>query len=166
MRFFVLVALAALAIDQGSKHLVLTGLDLRRTTPIDILPPYLRFVMAWNQGVNFGVLASGSAAARWALTALALVISAGVTIWALRAAARGRADHWFLAGAALVVGGAIGNAIDRVRFGAVADFLNMSCCGIVNPYVFNVADIAIFLGAALLILRSGERTGASAGASE
>ncbi|MEC8796836.1 MAG: signal peptidase II, partial [Pseudomonadota bacterium] len=49
-------------------------------------------------------------------------------------------------GAGLLVGGALGNAIDRIVFGAVADFLNMSCCGIANPYAFNVADIAIFAG--------------------
>ncbi len=54
--------------------------------------------------------------------------------------------------AGLIVGGAIGNALDRVIFGAVADFLNMSCCGINNPYAFNVADIAIFFGAFGLVL--------------
>ena len=64
---------------------------------------------------------------------------------------------WFSVGAGLVVGGAIGNVIDRVLYGAVADFLNMSCCGIVNPFVFNVADIAIFAGAGVLILLSGEK---------
>jgi len=60
-------------------------------------------------------------------------------------------------GAGLVVGGAIGNALDRVIYGAVADFLNMSCCGLNNPYVFNVADIAIFAGAGLLIWHSGDQ---------
>ena len=71
--------------------------------------------------------------------------------------ARGKDSRWFLFGAGLVVGGALGNVVDRVRFGAVADFLNMSCCGIDNPYVFNIADIAIFAGAGLLILVSGEK---------
>ncbi|MDD9978204.1 MAG: signal peptidase II, partial [Boseongicola sp.] len=54
-----------------------------------------------------------------------------------------------------VIGGALGNVIDRVIYGAVADFLNMSCCGFDNPWSFNVADIAIFVGAAGLILFSG-----------
>ena len=66
-------------------------------------------------------------------------------------------------GAGLLVGGALGNVIDRLRFGAVADFLNMSCCGIRNPFAFNIADVAIFAGVALLVLysaRSGERGGA------
>ena len=56
----------------------------------------------------------------------------------------------FLSGG-LLVGGAIGNAVDRVLYGAVADFLNMSCCGIRNPYAFNVADISIFIGAIGLV---------------
>jgi signal peptidase II len=61
------------------------------------------------------------------------------------------------------VGGALGNVVDRLAYGAVADFLNMSCCGIDNPYAFNVADIAIFFGAVGLILfaesgRNGGKT--------
>ena len=55
----------------------------------------------------------------------------------------------------LLVGGALGNVIDRITWGAVADFLNMSCCGIDNPYAFNIADISIFAGALGLILVSG-----------
>ena len=52
------------------------------------------------------------------------------------------------------VGGALGNAWDRLQYGAVADFLNMSCCGIDNPYAFNIADVAIFAGAALIALKA------------
>ena len=52
----------------------------------------------------------------------------------------------------LIVGGALGNAVDRIFFGAVADFLNVSCCGVQNPFSFNVADIAIFVGAFALII--------------
>jgi len=53
-----------------------------------------------------------------------------------------------------IIGGALGNAWDRVVYGAVADYLNVSCCGIVNPYSFNVADVWIFGGAAFLVLAS------------
>ncbi len=60
--------------------------------------------------------------------------------------------------AGLLVGGALGNVIDRVIYGAVADFLNMSCCGIENPYSFNIADIAIFAGALGLVLFMGKPT--------
>ena len=58
--------------------------------------------------------------------------------------------------AGLVIGGAIGNVIDRLVYGAVADFLNMSCCGFENPYSFNVADISIFVGALGLILLTND----------
>ncbi len=152
MRAILLVALAVFAFDQATKHAVLFWLGLLERGVIDIAPPFLRFVMAWNRGVNFGLGASGSDLMRWGLVALAFVISAALLVWA-----RDRGGFWFRLGVGLVVGGAIGNALDRMRFGAVADFLNMSCCGIDNPYVFNVADIAIFAGAALLILVGGEK---------
>ena len=57
-------------------------------------------------------------------------------------------------GAGVVIGGALGNAWDRLQYGAVADFMNMSCCGIDNPYAFNIADVAIFAGAALIALKA------------
>lgn len=152
MRAILLVAFLVFALDQATKHAVLFGLGLMERGVIDVAPPFLRFVMAWNRGVNFGLGASGSDLVRWGLVGLAVVISGALLLWA-----RGRGDLWFRFGVGLVVGGAIGNALDRVRFGAVADFLNMSCCGIDNPYVFNVADIAIFAGAGLLIFVGSEK---------
>ena len=61
--------------------------------------------------------------------------------------------------AGILIGGALGNGIDRVVWGAVADFLNVTCCGLVNPWAFNVADIAIFVGAFGLILTAGGKSG-------
>lgn len=150
MRLILLVSLAVFLLDQATKHLVMNGLGLLERGVIDVAPPFLRFVMAWNKGVNFGVLASGSDAARWVLVGLAMIVSVALFFWAAR-----RHGAWFHAGAGFVIGGAIGNAVDRVRFGAVADFLNMSCCGLNNPYVFNIADVAIFIGAAILIMSGG-----------
>jgi signal peptidase II len=69
-------------------------------------------------------------------------------------AARG-ARRWAQVSAGLLIGGALGNVVDRIVYGAVADFLNMSCCGIANPFAFNVADITIFAGAIGLVLFSG-----------
>jgi signal peptidase II len=63
--------------------------------------------------------------------------------------------------AGVLIGGALGNVVDRVAYGAVADFLNMSCCGFENPYAFNVADIAIFAGAIGIVLFAGPKDGAS-----
>ncbi|GKY86783.1 lipoprotein signal peptidase [Sinisalibacter aestuarii] len=140
-----------LALDQITKAGVVHLLDLKTRGQIDVLPPFLTFRMAWNRGVNFGLGASDHDVMRWVLIGVALIISA-LLIWWARRDGFGRAAQIF---AGLLVGGAIGNVIDRVLYGAVADFLNMSCCGIVNPWSFNVADIGVFLGAVGLALFSG-----------
>jgi signal peptidase II len=150
MHRFWIAAFATFALDQASKLGVVFGLDLLNRGEIDVLPPYLVFRMAWNEGINFGLLSHGSDVARWGLIALALVIS-GWVVWWMR---RERGNLWALMSGGVLVGGAIGNVVDRIAYGAVADFLNMSCCGIENPYAFNVADIAIFLGAVGLVLFS------------
>ena len=109
--------------------------------PVDVFDPFLRLTMAWNRGVNFGLFADFDM--RWVLVGLAFAISAGV-IWWLR---RTGGSKWTYMAGGLLLGGALGNVVDRLLYGAVADFLNMSCCGFTNPYAFNVADISIFLGA-------------------
>lgn len=146
-RRFWIIALITFLLDQLSKQAVVFWLDLKTIGLIEVLPPYLNFTMGWNRGINFGLLQMGDAG-RWVWVGLSLIIAGWLTIWLMRAPAR----KWALIGGGLVVGGALGNVIDRVRFGAVADFLNMSCCGIRNPYAFNIADIAIFAGAVLLII--------------
>lgn len=146
-----LAALGAFALDQGSKALMLHGLQLPLRGELPVWPPFLVLRMGWNRGVNFGLLAGEAEAVRWGLVALALLISALVWRWAR--AERGRPIVAVSAG--LLIGGALGNALDRVIHGAVVDFLNMSCCGIENPYVFNLADVAIFAGAIGLALFAG-----------
>jgi len=108
---------------------------------VEVFPPFLVFRMAWNRGINFGLFAGYDL--RWVLIGIALTISAGVLIWLWRKGG----SFWVNLAAGFLIGGALGNVIDRVLYGAVADFLNMSCCGISNPYAFNVADISIFAGA-------------------
>lgn len=156
MRILTLTTLLTILLDQASKWVVVFKLDLRNVGVIDVWPPYLRFLMAWNEGVNFGLGASGSPITKWVLIALALGISAWVLLWLRREQPSNRA---MIAGG-LLIGGALGNVIDRLLYGAVADFLNMSCCGINNPYAFNIADIAIFAGAIGLILFTGTKKGA------
>jgi signal peptidase II len=151
MRIVAFSALATFAIDQVSKLAVVQGLNLIDRGEIDVFPPYLVFRMAWNRGVNFGLFANNADAVRWVLIAVALAISLWVWLWIRREGANARAQ----ASAGLLIGGALGNVVDRVVYGAVADFLNMSCCGIDNPYAFNVADIAIFAGALGLVLFTG-----------
>ena len=160
MRRFWIIAAVVFVLDQLTKLAVVHGLDLINRGEIDVFPPYLTFRMAWNYGINFGLLSNGSDWARWALIALALVISAWVVWWMRHEKGNWKAE---LSGG-LLVGGALGNIIDRIAYGAVADFLNMSCCGIENPYAFNVADIAIFAGALGLVIFAkgtdkGEPTG-------
>lgn len=152
MRILAISAGIVLLLDQLSKWLVVQSMDLKAIGEIAVMPPFLVFRMAWNRGVNFGLLSDDGALTRWVLIALALAITAWV-LWWMRAETRKTA----LIAAGLLVGGAIGNVIDRLIYGAVADFLNMSCCGIDNPFAFNIADVAIFLGAFGLILFTGEK---------
>jgi signal peptidase II len=137
-----------LAADQASKHWILTSARLPEIGQINILSFFdLTFVK--NYGVSFGLLKAGSEFERWLLVGLSGTIATIFLLW-MRQAPR------LLSATALglVVGGAIGNMIDRMRFGYVVDFLDFS--GIWRPhffnYVFNVADAAITLGAVLLIV--------------
>lgn len=154
MRLAALVTVIVFLLDQISKYAVVHGMGLAHKLAIDIWPPFLNFRMAWNQGINFGLMAGDGDLTRWGLIALSLVISVWVWVWA-----RKEADNrWIQISVGLLVGGALGNVIDRIFYGAVADFLNMSCCGLQNPFAFNVADITIFAGAIGLILFSGKTT--------
>jgi signal peptidase II len=154
MRLANLTALIVFGVDQITKLGVVWGLDLASRGEIDVLPPLLNFRMAWNQGINFGLLSDGAEFMRWVLIAVALAISAWVWIWVRRENPSARVQ--VLAG--VLIGGALGNVVDRVLYGAVADFLNMSCCGIENPFAFNVADVAIFVGAVGLVIFTGRET--------
>lgn len=135
--------LVVFLLDQASKYYVIhvLRLDEPGVSPIAVFPPYLEFRMAWNRGVNFGLFADFDM--RWVLVGLAFAISAAVLIW-LRRAPR---STWIYVSAGVMIGGAMGNVVDRFFYAAVVDFLNMSCCGINNPYAFNIADVAIFVGA-------------------
>lgn len=151
MKLALWTAVAVFVLDQASKYAVVQMLDLKSRLAIDVLPPFLNFRMAWNQGVNFGLFSGDGMLTRAVLIALALAIS----VWVWRWVAREGAGRWMQVSAGVLVGGALGNVVDRVVYGAVADFLNMSCCGLSNPFAFNVADIAIFAGAFGLVVFSG-----------
>ncbi|WP_146589589.1 signal peptidase II [Puniceibacterium confluentis] len=140
-------------LDQASKWAVVHLMDLATRGQIDVWPPLLNFRMAWNYGINFGLLSGQADATKWVLIAVALGIVLFVLVW-MRRDPPGR---WGLVSAGLLIGGALGNVVDRLLYGAVADFLNMSCCGLNNPYAFNVADIAIFAGAIGLVLFPSRR---------
>ncbi|MDU8911339.1 signal peptidase II [Aestuariicoccus sp. MJ-SS9] len=151
MRLVALVAVVIFVLDQLTKWLVVHVLDLATLGEIDVLPPFLNFRMAWNYGINFGLLSGQAPLTRWILISVAVGIVLFVLVW-LRRDPPGRLG---LIAGGLLIGGALGNVIDRLLYGAVADFLNMSCCGFENPYAFNVADISIFAGALGLVLFPG-----------
>ena len=151
MRALWIAALMAFAIDQATKYGVIWGLDLVTLRQIDVAPPYLVFRKGLNTGVNFGLLSGDSDALRYGLIVVALVLC-GIVLWW----ARGFSRPVEFVSAGLLVGGALGNALDRVFHPGVLDFLNMSCCGMDNPYIFNVADVFIFAGAIGLVLFSGD----------
>lgn len=148
--------------DQLSKYWVLEGLKF---SPPGCLEAHIGcqkieisgmfdLSMVWNYGVSFGLLRADGQIERWGLVALSLTISA-VFAWWLRSAVR-PLSAWSLG---LVIGGALGNVIDRIRFGAVADFFDFSgpwftlgSIPVGFPWVFNVADAAITVGAGLLLL--------------
>ncbi|WP_273508380.1 signal peptidase II [Planktotalea frisia] len=138
--------------DQASKYLVVHWMNLREVGSIDVMPPLLNLRMAWNYGINFGLFSGDSDSTRWILIGIAIMIVAFVLYW-LRKEEFGKIG---LISAGILIGGALGNIIDRILYGAVADFLNMSCCGFSNPFSFNVADIAIFAGALGMVIFAGD----------
>lgn len=118
-------------------------------TPLRIaVTPFFDLVMAWNRGVSFGI---GNTDGPWnalILSALALVIVAVMLVWLRKAAA-----PWLQVALGGIIGGALGNVIDRIRFGAVADFLDFHLAGYHWP-AFNLADSAITVGAVILVFDS------------
>lgn len=146
MRLVFWSALWVFIIDQATKYFVVHWLDLigKDDGRMSVIPGFIEFRMAWNRGVNFGLFAEFDM--RWALIAVAFAISIGVIYWLYRTGS----TKWGYIAAGVLIGGAMGNVVDRFVYGAVADFLNVTCCGIENPYAFNVADIAIFVGAIAL----------------
>jgi len=156
MRSYVLLwaTLAAFLIDQISKYLVVHVMRVAdQPGGIDVLPPLLVFKYGENRGINFGLFQGNSEAARWVLIGISLAISVGVLIWLMRAVP----SKLMLLCGGLLIGGALGNVVDRVLYGYVLDFLNMSCCGLNNPFVFNLADVFIFAGAVGLVLFDGKK---------
>lgn len=142
------VALVVLVLDQLSKFWILDVIDLPARPPVKILPIF-ELNMVWNPGVSFGLLRADSPTGRWVLVIFALVVVIALAAWARRV------TRPFTAVAlGMILGGALGNnLIDRVRFGAVADFLDFHGLGFF-PWVFNVADSAITVGVILLLLDS------------
>jgi signal peptidase II len=142
-----LAGAVVLAADQASKAAVLGLIDLPARGQI-VLAPVLNLTMVWNRGVTFGLLTGLGVWGSWLLAAVAIAVVAALGLWLCRAESRVVA---LALGA--IAGGAIGNVIDRLRFGAVVDFIDAHL-GAWHWYVFNVADAAIVCGVAALVIES------------
>ena len=141
------LAAAVIVVDQLSKYWVLEVFRLPERLQAEVLP-FFYLTMVWNRGVSFGLLQAEVDLARWGLALFSTVVAVGLAVWARRVT-----RPWVAVALGLIIGGALGNMIDRVRFGAVADFLDFSRL-LPFPWVFNVADSAISIGVALLIVDS------------
>ncbi len=138
--FLVLSVGSALAL-----RVLLVGSDLNGTTLLPLGFASLDLQYTINTGVNFG-LAGGSTQARQVLlSGLAVVVSLGILVWGTRSGQR-----WSAVASALVAGGGLANAYERVAYGGVFDYLNLSTTFFENPFSFNLADIYIFLGRSLI----------------
>ena len=139
------LAAVVVVLDQIAKAWVVGVFDLPAKGSVEILPIF-RLTMVWNPGVSFGLLRADTDLGRWLLVSFAAVVVLALALWVRRST-----TVWTALGVGLVMGGAIGNnIIDRVRFGAVEDFLDFSGLGF--KWVFNVADSAISVGVALLLI--------------
>lgn len=141
----------AFLIDQISKYVILHVLNLASVRAIDVAPPLLNLRYGENRGINFGLFGDAPDMMRWVLIGFAFLVIAAVCWWVRRH----DDNRLMMLSAGFLVGGALGNVVDRLVYGFVVDFLNISCCGIDNPFVFNIADIFIFAGAIGLILFEG-----------
>ena len=144
-RLGLFAALAVLVLDQATKLAVLGPLETRGR--IEVLP-FLDFVLVWNTGISYGLLRSDGALGRLALIVLALGATLLILFWLAR-----EQCSYSAAGLGLIAGGAVGNAIDRIAYGAVLDFVLLHW-GTWEWYVFNVADAAIVAGVGLLLYGS------------
>lgn len=145
-----IIAFAALILDQGFKNFMLYGLGFMSLPPGEAirLLPCFDLVMVWNPGVTFGLFAAGSKVGTYGLAAFQFLAVCGLTYWLWRA--RGLLLTICIG---LVIGGAVGNLVDRLVYGKVADFFHFYVSGF-HWYVFNIADAAIVIGVAGLIYDS------------
>ena len=147
-KFGFVIALVVFALDQLTKWFVAGPLELQNVGQIVLLPI---FNLSWteNYGISLGLLNAKTEVGRWMLVAVTGAIAIGVAIWIGREKQRG--DQLALG---MVLGGALGNILDRVRFGYVVDFADLHFGGFRPFLVFNVADAAISIGVVILLLRA------------
>lgn len=142
---WLLLSVLVIIADQVTKMMALHY--LQPYSPVPVMP-FFNVMLAFNTGAAFSFLADAGGWQRWIFVGLAAVISSGLLIWLLKLPEKLRLLPMAIT---LIIGGAIGNVIDRIRYGHVVDFIDWYV-GSYHWPAFNIADSAIFLGAALIIL--------------
>ena len=138
------LAAAIIIVDQITKYWILSlGLEVGRPNPV---LPFFDLTLIYNRGVSFGLFQSpeGRETIRWTLAAFSLIVAIGLIVWVRKAV-----KPLTAVAIGMIIGGALGNLVDRVQYGAVVDFLDFS--GLYFPWVFNIADSGITVGVALLL---------------
>ena len=146
LRLGLVVAALLILFDQATKWWIMAVV----MQPPRIIPvtPFFNLVMVWNRGISFGLFDGDSAVNVWLLPIVALAIVVVLVVWLRRVQGR-----WLAFAIGLVIGGALGNVVDRLRFGEVADFLDFHVAGY-HWFAFNLADSGITVGVTMLVLDS------------
>jgi len=142
------IAIAVFMLEQITKWIVLGPLNLRNVLQIEILPIF-NLTYTENHGISLGLFQASSDAMRWVLVGVTAAIAAGVGVWITREEKR-----WDQVALGMVLGGALGNILDRVRHGYVVDFADLHFGDFRPFFIFNVADAAISIGVVILLLRA------------
>lgn len=143
-----ILAFFIFAVDQATKLIVMHSIGLRAKGQIELLP-FFNLTWAENYGVSMGMLTASSEFQRWALVALTAIIAIAVAVWMWKETAK-----WDIVALSMVLGGAMGNIIDRAMYGYVVDFLDLHINGFRPFLIFNVADASISIGVAILLIRA------------
>lgn len=144
VRLGMIAAAITLVLDQASKLGLLFGSDIRLTYPWPVLP-FFDLTVVWNYGISYGLFQQDGQMGRWMLTAFKIGAAIFLTFWLRKSETKAES-----VGLGLIIGGAIGNAIDRILHGAVFDFAHFHV-GTFSWYVFNIADAAIVIGVVLML---------------
>jgi signal peptidase II len=148
LRLGIYAAVAALIIDQLHKWLMISVYDFKLGERV-VITPFMDFIYVINKGISYGLFTQGSSTGQYVLAGFALIVALALTIWLAKAP-----HTWASAiGIGLIIGGAVGNGIDRLHLGGVADFFQLHGYGF-YWYVFNIADVAIVAGVVALLYDS------------
>lgn len=142
------ISIVVLIADQVSKVIADSSLILH--SPVPVIPGFFDWMLAYNEGAAFSFLAGAGGWQRWFFTALAAVVSIVLIVWIKKLQSH---ERYTAISLALILGGAVGNLIDRVLYGHVIDFIQVYFGSYAYP-AFNIADSAIFVGAAMLIIQA------------